>query len=74
MSAAPSFNERAAAVQKMLAADPLIRAVNFHNGSRAQAATYERQIARYSQSFSSVNEDELDQYLITGQWHKSKRD
>jgi peptidoglycan/xylan/chitin deacetylase (PgdA/CDA1 family) len=68
----PTFTERAASLQKTLATKPLIRAVNFHNASRAQAATYERQLARYSHSFSCVNETELDHYLTTGQWHKSK--
>ena len=72
MTTPPSFSDRAARVEKMLAGEPLIRAVNFHNGSRAQASTYERQIAHYSKFFSSVNEDELDNYLITGEWHKSK--
>ena len=72
MSAAETFSERAANVEKMLASDPLIRTVNFHNTSRAQVDTYERQLARYSQVFSSVNEDELDNYLTTGEWHKTK--
>jgi peptidoglycan/xylan/chitin deacetylase (PgdA/CDA1 family) len=68
----PTFTERAASLEKTLATKPLIRAVNFHNASRAESATYERQLARYSHSFSSVNEAELDHYLKTGQWHKSK--
>ncbi len=67
-----TFKEQAANLQQTLTAKPLIRAVNFHNASRAQAATYERQLAQYSRSFSSVNESELDAYLQTGQWHKSK--
>jgi hypothetical protein len=72
VSAPPSFRELAATVEKMLAADQLIRAVNFHNASRAQADKYSYQLAQYSQYFSSVNEDDLDKYLTTGQWHKSK--
>ncbi len=68
----PSFNQRAAAVEKMLTADPLIRAVNFHNTSRAKADKYEHQLARYSHFFTSVSEDDLDKYLVTGQWSKSK--
>ena len=72
MSTPPTFRERAASVEKLLAADPLIRTVNFHNTSRAQADKYERQLAQYSQFFSSVNEAELDNYLTTGRWQKAK--
>ncbi len=72
MNSPPSFGARATAVEKMLASDPLIRTVNFHNTSRAQADKFERQLAHYSQFFSSVNEIELDRYLTSGQWHKSK--
>ncbi len=72
MSAPPTFSERAAALEKMLTAHQLMRAVNFHNTSRAKADKYERQLAHYSKFFSSVNEDDLDNYLTTGQWHKSK--
>lgn len=54
------------------AAHPVIRAVNFHNTSRAQAAAYERQLAEYGKHFSSVTQEDLDRYLTTGIWHKSK--
>ncbi len=72
MSTGPSFDQRATEVGKLLSSDPLIRAVNFHNTSRAQAGKYERQLARYSKFFTSVSEDDLDKYLVTGEWHKSK--
>ncbi len=72
MSSSQTFSQRAAALEKMYDTDPLIRAVNFHNTSRAQADRYDRQIAAYSRCFSSVNEDDLDKYLATGEWHKSK--
>lgn len=67
-----TFSDRAASVEKMLATENLIRTVNFHNTSRAAADKHERQIAQYSQSFSSVNEEDLDKYLTTGRWQKSK--
>lgn len=67
-----TFHEQAESVEKTLAANPLVRAVNFHNTSRAQKDKYERQLAHYSQFFSSVNAAELDNYLATGQWHKPK--
>lgn len=70
--APPSFSESAAIHAELFATRPLIRAVNFHNTSRAQADQYERQIASYSRSFSSVNEKELEDYLTTGEWHKPK--
>lgn len=72
MSHQPTFVERASDVEKAWSTDQLIRAVNFHNTSRAQADKYERQIAHYSKFFASVNEDDLDKYLATGLWHKPK--
>lgn len=72
MSDTPTFAEQAAELERVYATRPLIRAVNFHNTSRAKADYYDRQLAHYSQSFSSVNQDELDDYLVTGKWHKSK--
>ncbi len=67
-----TFSEQSAEVEKLLATDPLIRAVNFHNTSKARAADYERQLAHYSTFFSSVSENDLDVYLTTGRWSKSK--
>lgn len=72
MRAPSTFSEQSAEVEKLLAADPLIRAVNFHNTSKARAGQYERELAHYSQHFSSVSENDLDQYLTTGQWRKPK--
>ena len=71
-NSAPTFTELAYTLAEEFATHPLIRAVNFHNTPRAQADQYERQIAQYSQYFSSVNEDELETYLTTGEWHKEK--
>jgi peptidoglycan/xylan/chitin deacetylase (PgdA/CDA1 family) len=56
----------------MFATHPVIRAVNFHSTSRAKAGQYDQELAQYSRFFSSVNQDELDQYLVTGQWNKPK--
>jgi peptidoglycan/xylan/chitin deacetylase (PgdA/CDA1 family) len=69
---APTFQQRAAELEKDFAANPLIRAVNFHSTARVNAAHYERQLAEYQKSFTSVNEEELDHYLTTGEWLKSK--
>ena len=73
-AAAPlsAFAQRAAAIEQTFATHPLIRAVNFHNTSRAQVEQYERQLAQYSLSFSSVNQEELEEYLTTGKWNKPK--
>ncbi len=70
MSSKPTFAARAAELEKSFATHPVIRAVNFHSTSRAQVDHYDRQLAQYSRAFSSVNEDELSEYLATGRWHK----
>ena len=72
MSATPTFTERTAELERLYATRPLIRAVNFHSTSRTKADHFDRELAHYSQFFSSVNQDELDDYLVTGKWHKAK--
>lgn len=72
MSDPVTFTERAAEIEQMFATHPVIRAVNFHNSSKAKVDDYDRQLAHYSQAFTSVNQDELDDYLATGTWTKSK--
>lgn len=67
-----TFSDRVTELSKTYGAHSLVRAVNFHSTSRERAGSYERQLEQYSKSFSSVNEDELRDYLTTGQWHKSK--
>lgn len=67
-----TFGQRVAEFGEEFATHPLIRAVNFHSSSRARSAHYDRQLGEYSRSFSSVNEDELGEYLSTGAWHKNK--
>ncbi len=72
MSKTPTFRERAHELEEVFATHPLIRAVNFHSTARVNAEHYEKQLAQYSQFFTSVNEDELDEYLVTGRWNKPK--
>ena len=72
MSHPATFTERAAEIEQLFTTEPLIRAVNFHNAPKAKSDYYDRQLANYSQSFTSVNQDELDEYLVTGKWNKSK--
>ncbi len=72
MSDTATFAERAAELERLWTTRPLIRAVNFHNASRAKVDQYDRELAHYSKFFSSVNQNELDEYLTTGKWHKSK--
>jgi len=67
-----AFEKQATELEDLFATRPLIRAVNFHSTARANAQHYDQQLAQYSQFFTSVNEDELDEYLATGRWHKSK--
>lgn len=72
MTDTPTFAQHAAELERLYATHPLIRAVNFHSTSRAKADQYDRELAGYSRSYSSVNQDELDDYLVTGKWHKEK--
>ena len=72
MTQSATFTERAAAVGDLLATHPLVRALNFHNTSRARAADYERQFEQCRRHFSPVTERDLDAYLATGRWHKPK--
>ena len=72
MNSTSSFEKQATELEELFATHPLIRAVNFHSTARANATHYERQLAQYAQFFTSVNQDELDEYLTTGRWHKSK--
>jgi polysaccharide deacetylase len=70
--AASTFLERSMSLADLFSKYPLIRAVNFHNTSHARAQDYERQIREYSKYFTSVNEAEMEDYLVTGQWKKPK--
>ena len=72
MRSKETFAERAAQLEDTFATHPLIRAVNFHSTARVNAPRYERQLAQYQRNFASVNQEELDEYLTTGQWHKAK--
>jgi hypothetical protein len=72
LNESPTFSERVATLESLYSAAPLIRAVNFHNTSRAKADQYDLELAHYSKFFSSVNEDDLDEYITTGRWRKPK--
>ena len=67
-----TFNETVSALEPLFATQPLIRTVNFHNTPRKRIAEYERQFEHYSRSFLPVDENDLDEYLKTGRWHKPK--
>ncbi len=72
MNPATPFEQQATELAELFATRPVIRAVNFHSTARANADHYDKQLAQYSKFCTSVNEDELDEYLTTGRWHKSK--
>lgn len=72
MSNSAKFNEAAEAFSRSMTANPMIRAVNFHNTPRTKAAEFRDQLAHLSRLFSPVTEAELDTYLTTGRWYKSK--
>jgi hypothetical protein len=60
MTSAERFANHAAEIGGLLATRPLVRAINFHNTSRASVGVIEKQLDLCSQHFSSVNEDDLD--------------
>jgi peptidoglycan/xylan/chitin deacetylase (PgdA/CDA1 family) len=66
------FENAASDFAVALAQHPPIRAVNFHSTPRTKAAEYRQQLARWSERFCSINEDDLDLYLASGRWHKAK--
>lgn len=66
------FATVAAQEEQALRTGPLLRVVNYHNTPRVQAALMERDLQRYSQNFTSVNEAELRSYIQTGRWSKPK--
>jgi peptidoglycan/xylan/chitin deacetylase (PgdA/CDA1 family) len=72
MKDSATFREEAAALQPLLATRPLVRAVNFHNTPQMRAAQYDGQVKQCSKLFAPVDENDLDQYLTTGRWHKAK--
>lgn len=72
MTDSPKFQSSARAFERLLVTGPVIRAVNFHSTPRSRESEYAKQIELLGRSFSSVNEDDLDLYLSTGQWHKPK--
>lgn len=72
MTTTSTFGARAVELEQVFVTQPLIRAVNFHSTSRARLSDYDRQFERYAEGFSSVNQDELAEYLKTGRWHKPK--
>ncbi len=45
-----------------------IRAVNFHNTPASRAAEYDRELAALAERFAPTTEDDLAQFLATGQW------
>jgi peptidoglycan/xylan/chitin deacetylase (PgdA/CDA1 family) len=56
----------------LLAAKPLIRALNFHNTPARRQADFDRQLAQCARHFAPVDEGDLERYLSTGGWHKDR--
>ena len=67
-----NFDQAAAKLAREMAANPMVRAVNFHSTPRGRAAEYRAQLATLSRDFAPVTEDDLDRYLATGHWDKPK--
>ena len=72
MQVSSSFIKEAHQVRTLWQTVPLVRAVNFHSTPSSRKGQFEKQLALWSRSFDSVDEQELDGYLKTGRWEKSK--
>lgn len=72
MSGPVSFAQRQQEIVRMLASQPLVHAINFHNTSSWRRDEFAQQLRHCQQNFSSVTEEDLDRYLTSGQWHKDK--
>lgn len=72
MNDADKFDRSAMDLEAALAANPVIRAVNFHSTPKSRIPEYREQLSKLSAAFSPVTEDDLDQYLATGRWLKPK--
>jgi peptidoglycan/xylan/chitin deacetylase (PgdA/CDA1 family) len=72
MSDSVSFAQRKQEISQLLATQPLVRAINFHNTSSWRRQEFEQQLQLCQQNFSTVSEDDLDLYLQSGKWHKDK--
>ena len=73
MGTVSGFPKAAGQVGEGLRHKPLLRAINFHNTAQQNVDEFERQLAHGARHFSSLDEDDLDRYLATGRWHKSRR-
>ena len=56
----------------LLAAKPLIRALNFHNTPAGKLDVFDRQLGQCARHFAPVDEGDLERYLSTGRWHKDR--
>ncbi len=72
MSDSVSFAQRKQEISQLLATQPLVRAINFHNTSSWRRQEFEQQLQLCQQNFTTVTENDLDLYLQSGQWHKPK--
>jgi peptidoglycan/xylan/chitin deacetylase (PgdA/CDA1 family) len=72
MSFATELPRAAAELANAMATNPVIRTVNFHNTPLAKRAIYERQFEQWSKRFTRVSEEDLYDYLGSGNWPKEK--
>lgn len=66
------FDTDSEMIAGLLAARPLVRAVNFHNTPARRRPELDRQLAHCARYFSPVTEDDLESYLASGRWHKNR--
>ena len=68
----PTFSDTAGPILDGFRRCPLLRVVNYHSAAKSRTEHFDRELEQYSKSFSSVNEQELRDYVRTGHWSKSK--
>jgi peptidoglycan/xylan/chitin deacetylase (PgdA/CDA1 family) len=67
-----SFATAATKMAGLLAERPMVRTINYHNTPWIRAAEIRDQLRGLSRDYGFVTENDLDRYLTTGRWHKSK--
>lgn len=71
-SAETSFSQAVDTFARSMERQPPVRAVNYHCTPRHRKAEYAAELNRWGQRFSGVTEGDLERFLATGRWHKSK--
>lgn len=55
-----------------LLAGSFVRVINYHNTPQRRFEEYDRQLARYAETFGPADEQDIEDYLRTGEWRRGK--